>query len=180
LSDWGGEEENAEAVHTFYDFVHRSRRAWTTVQRVSDAEDVRRHLARIAADDNCQVAVLAMHGSPGSVRLGPEPPRLEELLDGVRLPGKVLHFAACSVLRVSPRRLQALQRTTKAAVVSGYRRDIEWYQSEAFELLLLQELAAGTAGGTRGLRSAVKRAMANAGGLAETVGFTSSLDATEA
>ncbi len=182
LTDSAGEQDTTERVEAFHDFVRRSNRAWTTVQRVSEVDEVRHHLSRVAADENCHIAVLALTGTPGSVSLNDDDGQLDDLLRGVALRNKVLHFAACSGLRLPPERMESLRRLTKAAVVTGYesymvQERVEAY-AEAFELVLFQELAAASGKGTRGLRAAARKARRYVAGFADDAGFTTSLDAT--
>lgn len=50
----------------------------------------------------------------------------------------VVHFAACSTLRDMDTR--KFLRRTAASAVSGYKEDVYWIQSAAFDLLYLEEL----------------------------------------
>jgi hypothetical protein len=69
---------------------------------------------------------------------------LEALLDrrerdGLR--GKVLHFGSCSVLRLDGPQLVALRKSLGVRLVTGFTKDVEWFESMAFELLLFDALA---------------------------------------
>ena len=60
----------------------------------------------------------------------------ERLID--RCKNRAVHFGTCSVLDD----MDAMQflEATRASAVSGYRKDVDWMQSTAFDLLLLDEL----------------------------------------
>jgi hypothetical protein len=62
------------------------------------------------------------------------------MIDG-RCEGKVLHFGACSVLKAEDEVLQQVCRDTGGKAVAGYTRSIDWVESAAFELLLVDRLA---------------------------------------
>lgn len=86
---------------------------------------------------------FGFHGSPGYLRLGRERISLEELGEHLRgaCRGKTLYFGSCSVLDLPKARITAFLRATKARCVAGHRYDIDWFESAAFDLLLLDALA---------------------------------------
>ncbi len=95
--------------------------------------------------------------------------QIEEVLAD-KCPRRVIYFGSCSVLDLNGNRWQHFLRRTKALAVCGYREDVPWVDSSAFELLLLTQLQdnAMTRSGARAIkRKVVKRA----GGLAKDLGF---------
>lgn len=92
-----------------------------------------------AAFDNYPILYLAFHGSPGALSVGGGDLRLEDLaerLDG-RCKGRVIHLGSCGTANVHGRRLSAFLARTGALAVCGYRTDVAWMESAAFDLLLL-------------------------------------------
>ena len=65
--------------------------------------------------------------------------RLGELVQG-RCQGRVIHFGSCETLSGRTSRLHSFLETTGAAAICGYRRDVEWMKSTAFEILLLSRM----------------------------------------
>ena len=53
-------------------------------------------------------------------------------------PGCVVHFSSCSSLKDMD--LEDFRETIGASAVSGYEEEVYWFESAAFELLLLYEL----------------------------------------
>ena len=61
---------------------------------------------------------------------------LAECLDD-KCKGRIIHFGSCATVDVHGHRLNAFLRRTGALAVCGYRKDVEWVESAAFDLLLL-------------------------------------------
>lgn len=115
------------------------------------------------------VGLLTMHGLPGQVTTGGRATLTLEAI-GERLSkgvsGRWLHISGCSVLRVPDHRIQAFLKETGLAGVSGYRRDVEWFDGMVFDLLLLGQLLTYDRWG-----AAVERAKKLAPGLSDELGF---------
>lgn len=95
--------------------------------------------------DSFKVLYLAMHGEEGRVLLGRDTVSLDELEDIMRgaCTGKIVYFGSCLTMKSSPDRLQAFAKSTGARAVVGYRREVDWLESAAFEVLLLDRLCLG-------------------------------------
>lgn len=57
--------------------------------------------------------------------------------------GKVVYFGSCLTMRSDPKRLQNFAKVTGARAVVGYRKEVSWLESAAFEVLLLDRLCLG-------------------------------------
>lgn len=85
---------------------------------------------------------LGFHGSPGQLHIGRRKLTLEELgaaLEG-QCAGKTIYFGSCSVLGVPKRRVEGFRRQVRARCVAGYEKDVSWFESSAFDLLLFEAL----------------------------------------
>jgi hypothetical protein len=51
-----------------------------------------------------------------------------------------LFFASCRTLQIDKRKLKKVLRKTGALAICGYRSDVDWMKSAAFELLVLNEM----------------------------------------
>jgi hypothetical protein len=90
--------------------------------------------------DRYALAYFAFHGDPGGLWIGRywyTLEKLAELLRG-RCAGLVLYFGSCSTLDIDDDELAWFRRVTKARAVCGYNADVDWLESAAFELLLIQ------------------------------------------
>jgi hypothetical protein len=115
-----------------------------------------------------QLGYLGFHGEAGNLLLGRKRLTLQQLGEHLAgsLNGKTVYFGSCSVLAVAPREVQQFKKTTGAKCVAGYTRDVCWFESAAFDMLLFEAL-------TRYKRSdAVERWLrSNYGGRARNLGF---------
>ena len=91
---------------------------------------------------NLKVGYLAFHGEPGAVLVGRKQYSLDDLQDLLkgRLSGRVLYFGSCATMRISRSRAQEFRRVTKARAIVGYTQDIDWIESAAFDLNLLDAI----------------------------------------
>ena len=112
------------------------------------------------------ILYLPVHGSPGGVmHFGAGRGRseltldeLEDLLVG-RCDGRIIFLASCDTLDVNGHRLNRFLRRTGALAVCGYKGYVDWFQSAAFDLLVLgafQENAM-TRAGARAMRARIAR-----------------------
>lgn len=88
-----------------------------------------------------RVLFLAFHGDNGAIYLGRKPIDLQtlaECIDG-RATGRVIYFGSCSVLG-DKNAVAAFQKTTRAKLVCGYTKAVDWVEAAAFDLLLLDSL----------------------------------------
>jgi hypothetical protein len=123
------------------------------------------------------ILYLAFHGVPGAVDIGDRRRNdtlvrlddLSELLEG-RCRGRFIHFASCDTLRVDKRHLNRFMRDTGALAVSGYRGDVDWLASAAFEVFLAGALQENSLS-LNGIRAAKRRIHRDLKCLEKAMGF---------
>ena len=92
------------------------------------------------------ILLLAFHGDKGIIDLGKhEYPidRVSEILAG-KCENAILFFASCKTLQIDKRKLKKVLNKIKALAICGYRNDVDWMKSSAFELLVLNEMQLNT------------------------------------
>ena len=95
--------------------------------------------------------------------------RIEEWIDG-RCGGRLVYFGACGVMATHGNRLNRFVRNTGAVAIAGYREEVDWLESAAFDTLALGRLQ--DAAFTKGSIGKFDRELAaTAGGLYERLGF---------
>ena len=123
------------------------------------------------------ILYLAFHGGPGELYVGDQRRSdrrvhfdwLEERLGG-RCRNRVIHLGSCGTIAVRSSRLQAFLQATGAVAVCGFRSDVHWITSSAFEALLMSYLQENAF--TRsGLLAVERRIRSEAGGLARRLRF---------
>lgn len=85
---------------------------------------------------------FAFHGAKGRILIDRESitlPDLGEMLRGV-CQDRIVYFGSCSTLRVSKEEISAFLKETGARAVLGYTKEVDWFESAAFDLLLLDAL----------------------------------------
>lgn len=74
-----------------------------------------------------------------------------EILEG-KCKGRIIHFGSCKTLDIDARLLKGFLRQTGASAVCGYRAEIPWLESSAFDLLLMNLFQDNTFDG-RGIKA---------------------------
>jgi hypothetical protein len=88
------------------------------------------------------ILFLAFHGQEGIIDMGKTKypvNRLSEVLAG-KCKNAIIFFASCMTLRIDKRILKKILVKTEALAICGYRSDVDWMKSAAFELLVLYEM----------------------------------------
>jgi len=89
------------------------------------------------------IGYFALHGSPGRLLIGRQSVTLGELGEMLRgaCRGRLLYFGSCETLGIPDEELAEFRRTTGARAIIGYTESIDWLESSAFDLLLLEAAA---------------------------------------
>lgn len=89
------------------------------------------------------VLYFAFHGKKGAIQLNNKKfyglDSLAELL-GKSASGKLIHFGSCSTLKLKPEAIQDFLYKTEAIAVIGYKKDIDWLLSTAFDALIFEAI----------------------------------------
>lgn len=104
------------------------------------------------------ILYFAFHGSEGTIRLSNhEDVTLDELAALFKRPRRsVIILASCGTLAVHKAHLAKFMKKTGAIAVCGYKADVEWLRSTAFELLLLATLQQNDFSG-RGINAIIRK-----------------------
>ena len=89
---------------------------------------------------NYPILYLAFHGEKHQIKLADGNIELDDLakiLEG-KCENKIIVFASCSTLDIDKRVIKSFIKRTKCLAVCGYKSDVDWIKSTAFELLLLE------------------------------------------
>jgi hypothetical protein len=88
----------------------------------------------------CAILYLAFHGLSGKILLPDgDVLNLEELagLMGDKFKDWIVHFGSCSTLSTKETRVRDFFRSTKVALLVGYRKRVDWTESTCMDLILL-------------------------------------------
>ena len=92
--------------------------------------------------DGYPILYIASHGSESGIKVGKDAysvGALADLLAG-KCANRIIVFSSCSTLRIAKRELRRFLEKTEALAVCGYRVDVDWLRSTAFELLLFSQI----------------------------------------
>jgi hypothetical protein len=108
------------------------------------------------------ILYLGFHGDPGVLYMGSRKfsidlDWLEERLLG-RCKGRIIHFGSCGTMAVHGLRLKRFLKRTRALAVCGYKADVDWMLTAAFEIILLSrfQFQALTRGGLKAVRRRIR------------------------
>ena len=108
----------------------------TRIEFKFSLKDVRNH--RIKRE--CGILYLAFHGQSGKIILPDgDVLKLEDLADlmGDKFQDWIVHFGSCSTLSAKESRVRDFFRSTKVALLVGYRKRVDWTESTSLDLILL-------------------------------------------
>lgn len=116
-----------------------------------------------------EVLYFAFHGVRGGIKVGRGTVTLDDLAEKLqgKAAGRIIYFGSCSVMRDTAA-VARFKRVTKAKAVCGYTKDVDWVESAAFDLLLLESLMSGDR-----IDARFNRLSRNFGDLTKRLGFAS-------
>jgi hypothetical protein len=84
------------------------------------------------------ILYFAFHGRPGEILMDESSVDLESLADfmGRWFSGRIIHFGSCSTIDVEERRIMDFMKATGVAMVIGHKRDVNWMEGSAVDLLI--------------------------------------------
>ena len=120
-------------------------------KKISTSEDFARYLAKwteLSAEYG--ILYISSHGFPSGVSLHDDDafranvrlPQIADALEQTEVDnaGCIIHFGSCSTQRASARDFEDFCNRTGFEAVSGYRHDVDWIKSFAFDLLYLDHI----------------------------------------
>lgn len=105
------------------------------------------------------ILYFAFHGTPGAIYVGQNDEMSLEQLAACfpRHKKSIVIFGSCSTVAVRKPRLTKFLAQTGAIAVCGYKTDVDWLPSAAFELLLLHAIQQNEFSG-KGIKAIVRKA----------------------
>lgn len=92
--------------------------------------------------DAYPILYLTSHGKEGGIELGGDFYSLDDLAEQLdsKCTNRAIMFSSCTTLKLPKDKLAFLLKKTGALLVCGYRVDVDWMRSTAFELLLFSRM----------------------------------------
>lgn len=145
--EWDPNLTNRNSVEPILELLERLGIARTIHRDVATRPELEYYLRKWGQRRYADYTVLylASHGQSGQLQLGQGSVTMDELAESLegKCSGRVVYFGCCLMLNQEDDALQEFVRRTGAKAVVGYSRLIDWLDSAAFEVLLLERLARG-------------------------------------
>ncbi len=108
--------------------------------------------------DDHPILYLAFHGEEKSIKVSDKKIDILDDLATVlenKCENRIIIFGSCSTLNIDRRYIKRFLKQTDALAVCGYRTDVDWIKSTAFELLMLDLMQDNEFSG-RGIKTIAK------------------------
>jgi len=142
--DWDGDLKSRKSVQPVLQLLeHSGYPSIPSIRRdVGTVPELEHYLKKwcLKRHKDYPILFLAFHGGPGTLEVGDSKTSvdldwLEERLAGA-CKGRVIHLGSCQTMNVHGSRLNKFLKTTGALAVCGYKIDVNWMYSAAFEIML--------------------------------------------
>lgn len=139
--EWFSDLRREQSIRSLLDFLRASGMIKFIHKDVSTTEEFANLAVRWGTKQYGQypIGYWGFHGSPGRIYIGRRSlnlTHLGELLKG-RCRGKTIYFGSCGTFDLSISQLQAFRKQIGAKCLVGYTEYVDWFESSAFDILLL-------------------------------------------
>lgn len=142
--NWSNQPSSKLSIKPILDLLYMTSKVKYIYNKCQTKNEFLFHLERFTNKTykNYPVLYIAFHGRTNRIYTGSEEITLQEisnLLEG-KLEGKIVHFGSCSTLRIADSKISDFILRTKCNFISGYKKDVDFICSTAFELLFFEYL----------------------------------------
>ncbi len=143
-SNWSSDLRDRSSLRPLLELLEQQK-AVEAIHRDCGTVDEFEHYLDISTQaryEKYRLLYLGFHGGPGLVRIGGSRVEIEQIaeaLDG-RAKNTTVYFGTCSTLDVPVKRLDKFLTMSGAKAVCGFRKDVGWLESAAFDLLIIEAL----------------------------------------
>ena len=91
---------------------------------------------------NYTILYIAFHGRPNKIQIGRDLVTLREITDVLEghLAHRIVYFGSCSTMRTKRANIDDFLHRTKADILAGYRKDVDFIQATAWEMVWLYNI----------------------------------------
>lgn len=141
VEHWSSNLTRRDSVKPLLEFMRDNGRVNLIHERVQSKGELKVILAAWGQKQYADYpfGYLGFHGRPGTLHIGRARTTLEELTEVLsgRCKGKFLYFASCATLDLKKTEIADFRHHLNARCVLGYTESVDWWESSAFDLLLL-------------------------------------------
>lgn len=142
---WYGDHRDRTSVSPILELVHRYRGVKYLHHKCCTVEEFEYSIKRWKTKSfhsQYPILYLGFHGVSNHILIGKSKltlPELSEIL-GDSCEKTVIHFGSCSTLDIDRRHIKRFMAETKTIAIMGYKEDVDWLESTAFELKIMAAL----------------------------------------
>ena len=142
--EWDRDLRGRRSVEPILELLERLEAIRCIHRDVATVEELQYYVGRWQERpyDGYRVLYLAMHGNSGSLHLGRDGldlTSLGEALEGL-CEGSVVYFGSCLTMDAEPGEINTFVKRTSALAAVGYVTEVDWVETAAFEVILLEQL----------------------------------------
>ena len=139
---WDGNIESRLSVVPLLELASRVDDVRFSYLTCNTEEELKYNLNKLKHRRGYGILYLSFHGRPGELVLDSADVEVEKLAqymaDGFA--NWVVHFGSCATLNIPQARISRFIATTRVSMVVGYRKDVDWIDSAAIDLVLFDRL----------------------------------------
>ena len=139
---WDGNIENRLSVVPMLELSERVNDVGWAYLTCNTEEELRYNLGKLRNKRGFGILYLSCHGRPGELVFDKDTVEIEKLSNfmGDGFANWVVHFGSCATLNIEQARISRFIAATRVSMVIGYRKDVDWIDSAAIDLLLFDRL----------------------------------------
>lgn len=139
---WDTDIEDRLSVSPILEIVSKMDGVNYTHLTCSTVEELKFNLNLLKRKRGYGILYLAFHGRPGKIILAKSPIDIEKLATfmGKGFKDWIVHFGTCGTIDVERERIKNFIGATGVSMVLGYKRGVDWIDSAALDLLILDWL----------------------------------------
>lgn len=139
---WDGDIENRLSVVPLLELSERVNGVGWAYLTCNTEEELEYNLSKLRHRRGYGILYLSCHGRPGELVFDKDAVEIEKLAQfmGDGFANWVVHFGSCATLNVETARISRFIAATGVSMVVGYRKDVDWIDSAAIDLILFDRL----------------------------------------
>lgn len=142
--NWNKNPRSNQSIKPILELLHTTSKVKYIYNKCNTKEEFLKYLMRFTQKrySNYTVLYIAFHGRTNRIYFGSEHITLKEIASALegKLDGKIVHFGSCSTLRTTKANITNFIARTGCSCISGYKKNVDYIASTAFELIYLETL----------------------------------------
>ncbi|QYH40000.1 hypothetical protein GYM62_14835 [Algoriphagus sp. NBT04N3] len=145
--EWEKSLKPKYSVESYLNYLDEAFGIGYIYRKVNSADSLGKYLTTLKKKEyeKYQVVYLAFHGDRSLIELDHSDSlnliQLAELV-GESLQGKIIHFGSCKTLLGSEAKLLEFKKSTRAKLVSGYTKRVDFFESSLLDMAYLKKIMA--------------------------------------